>query len=980
MEEILYQIVKYQRLGTFCALGAVLCLGISICMYRKKKLRKTLECLWRNRKKKILWMLLIFMACISTGMESYGVEEDGESEEIVEDLISPVLEVTYTDEEGNNFDFSEEGNQLFPYYYTGEKIVMDGIVEEVFLDLEQSYIKITRSDKSGTILEEKEIELQNHRFQTEFTLDGHYQVHISMIDQTGNVSIHEMRFAMDREPPMEPVIRYVTEEGVLNRFFNQNTFGWFAKNKITAYILVDDLVSDISKVTYSYQEDDAEKMVTETATEIEGEVKVELPFSFKGKMTVQSEDCLGHISEIYEDIGVIAESEETHEEYSEAQIKVLTQYSKTEGYYNQDVQLEFKTQDTYSGIKEIDYFAGVGFSETKSFEDKTEICTEEIIREYTLLSVENEGNYITTGVSFVDNAGHKKSVPKNELPEIHIDITQPKIKVFYDNNDAVNEKYYKDARTATILVEEKNFDTKDVDFEIYGPDVSITEWSQEGDEWKCKVEFHKDGEYQFGFSCTDLAGNRGKYQKIDEFVIDQTNPVISVSYDNMDAEHEMYYKAPRRAMITIEEKNFDAKDVEIRLTAQNQGKDIPTPEVLGWSSEEEANRATIAYDYEGVFTFDIAYEDLAGNAANLYLGDHFCIDLTNPKIIISGVRHQSANQGEVSPVITITDSYYTEETVWWELYASKKGKLEVVPEKAKIPEGVMIKIPNYTRTQENDDLYCLSAGVRDLAGNQAEVELWYSLNRFGSVYTLDPDTKQLAGYGGDYYTTKGKQLVVTETNVDDLIFHEIVCNWNGNLRTLVKDKDYTVTESGNSYSWKQYRYVIHADNFEKEGHYIVTLCSKDRANNLSDNQSKKKTISFAVDASAPDVVFSGIEQGGRYRMNEKEILIDIQDNLALKEVEILLDDQKMTYDKKMLQDLEGKILVTAKGKNDWQSIQLTAKDMAGNLHTPAKIDFLVTPNLLIQIWNHKPSFYSCIGCVTTLLIIVGLLLRKNYKR
>ena len=76
MEEILYQIVKYQRLGTFCALGAVLCLGISICMYRKKKLRKTLECLWRNRKKKILWMLLIFMACISTGMESYGVEEE----------------------------------------------------------------------------------------------------------------------------------------------------------------------------------------------------------------------------------------------------------------------------------------------------------------------------------------------------------------------------------------------------------------------------------------------------------------------------------------------------------------------------------------------------------------------------------------------------------------------------------------------------------------------------------------------------------------------------------------------------------------------------------------------------------------------------------------------------------------------------------------------------------------------------------------
>ena len=71
------------------------------------------------------------------------------------------------------------------------------------------------------------------------------------------------------------------------------------------------------------------------------------------------------------------------------------------------MDIRFTTQDTYSGIREITYEAGAKLSETRSFAEDTEICTEEIVKEYTLLASENEGNDIVTSLSFTDNAGHE---------------------------------------------------------------------------------------------------------------------------------------------------------------------------------------------------------------------------------------------------------------------------------------------------------------------------------------------------------------------------------------------------------------------------------------------------------------------------------------------------------------------------------------------------------------------------------------------
>ena len=82
----------------------------------------------------------------------------------------------------------------------------------------------------------------------------------------------------------------------------------------------------------------------------------------------------------------------------------------------------------------------------------------------------------------------------------------------------------------------------------------------------CQVSFPADGDYTFTLGCTDLAGNSGEYGQTDEFTIDKTIPVITVSYDNNSARNGNYFKEVRTAIIKVQEHNFNSADVRAAVT------------------------------------------------------------------------------------------------------------------------------------------------------------------------------------------------------------------------------------------------------------------------------------------------------------------------------------------------------------------------------------------------------------------------------
>lgn len=120
--------------------------------------------------------------------------------------------------------------------------------------------------------------------------------------------------------------------------------------------------------------------------------------------------------------------------------------------------------------------------------------------------------------------------------------------------------------------------------------------------------------------AVDNAGNERTSKTSDgDIQIDITAPTIEVSYDNNDVDSETYFKADRTATIVVTERNFDPKKVNLRQT----NTDGAVPALSEWVKTEGTGNAddtkwtaTIVYNTDGDYEFEIACTDLAGWTCN----------------------------------------------------------------------------------------------------------------------------------------------------------------------------------------------------------------------------------------------------------------------------------------------------------------------------------------------------------------------------
>ncbi len=218
--------------------------------------------------------------------------------------------------------------------------------------------------------------------------------------------------------------------------------------------------------------------------------------------------------------------------------------------------------------------------------------------------------------------------------------------------------------------------------------------------------------------------------------------------------------------------------------------------------------------------------------------------------------------------------------------------------------------------------------------------------------------------------------------MDTLVCKEITCNRDGALRTLTEGEDYTVRESGTDESWKQYEYTIFKNNFEEEGIYVLTIYSEDQARNASDNDTKGMRLEFAVDKTPPSILLSGVEDGGQYREEGREMTLDVEDNLCLTKMQARINGIPSTYYASEVLEAGGRIRLMTGSRNQWQTIQVTAWDAAGNQAFTDTRRFLITPNLLIQFYMDRPLFYGTSGILLlsgTAGTAIWMLRKRKYQ-
>lgn len=652
-------------------------------------------------------------------------------------------------------------------------------------------------------------------------------------------------------------------------------------------------------------------------------------------------------------------------------------------------------------------------------------------------------NDVEVLVTAIDNAGNISQ----GTTKLMIDITDPVINVTYSETTDYSDQ----TRTAWIDVTERNF----VPFELglaneltddvvniedmvntiiatHGSEVEILKWEEievpledqkpNGDHKtrRLTVIFSKDDHYQISkLSTTDAVDNPSEeYAAGAEFTIDDTDPEITVSYDNNSALNGKYFKADRVATIQVTEHNFDPKLVTITIEPSRGGVKPALQEISDWEIDRDDSDVHIArfyFNVDGDYKFDISMTDLAGNECasgsvkygNSVAAKDFVIDTDAEMITQSGVENGVAYgyDATVIPSIEIQDINLDDYTV--SLVGIQKGKTIDLTEdvKALLNKGSQ-KITGifdlFEKKQELDGIYTLTMTSKDLAGNEDSLEVIFTVNRYGSVYVYDQYLIDLIAGGGAFVQNVEGDLIMTEYNADKLLAGSLNIGITrdgkplDNVKYEVSPEINDQVKPGDS-GWYQYKYTISKDNFADDGIYRVSVSSEDATGNTPENSSYDDMgILFRVDHTKSDISSIVGLENAIIDAQEVNVRFTVFDSIGLKRIAVYLNGNlinEITDFSADSNNYDGSF--TVKESTSAQSVRIEVEDLAGNITDTSSSDFkpvysfngtvTVSTNFFVRWYANQPLFWGSIAGFVALVaavifLIAGLKKRKANKK
>ena len=784
---------------------------------------------------------------------------------------------------------------------------------------------------------------------------------LCIADRAGNVSPgsvsgmqDQVLYYIDNSAPRVEFIYGTTEsgEGRIEDSLNENERFRYFNQPYTARIMIQDANLREAEVTNALIESNKRADITRLTETADAPVSTKEQYQYtlsedgKYRLSVKADDILHNgilengemITILSDNIVVDTVAPQIDISICDSAGEMISGYANQ--YFAQDMTIQLRIEEPYLDMETVE--VSILGTDAEGKEIAIVLEPDSWIEDgsaYTNQYQLTTEGYYTVFVSCKDKAGNSS---EKVTEGFYIDKTAPVVHISYDKNEPLNQFYYNTERTATVTVADYSFDAAKAQFQVkavYGGQPVISEWTHQPDE-KCDgsnhtenctyvatVKFDKDDIYDFTFSCIDKAGLESEALAEEHFVIDQTAPVISITFDSYEASHEYFYNQVRTAYVQVEDISFDADLVKI-VKSETQAVD-DLPDLSDFSDGGRLHTASLCFDQDGIYQFTADATDLAGNAAEVQVCPLFIIDMTAPEVIISGVDAFSANKGIVMPKVEYRDKYLSDEECLLEISGYYHGTITGDMTKETITEGYLVSYADFPHTQDTDDLYNLNVVIKDYAGNETTETLTFSVNRFGSVYVLSDESRASLE---NYYLAQAPKLVITEINVDNLEKRQVTSSRDGETTTLTEGKDYMIQKQGTDVTWKSYSYIMPAENFETEGHYAITVSSTDRAKNSSDNKSKGTEIIFAVDKTAPSVVVSGIEQNGFYNTKQLTVRADMKDNMGLGYAAVYDGDRLLQeYDADALTEKFGEITFSLVEERETRDIRIIAQDLAGNV-------------------------------------------------
>lgn len=720
------------------------------------------------------------------------------------------------------------------------------------------------------------------------------------------------------KPEIDDISFEVKKHGDFERFLNQTIFQHFFQKSIEVTITASDETSGVDAITYTLEGEDG----TITKTVQGKKVKFTLDPNFKGHISAIASDHAGNISNKVISDGVVIEDGVQHVKESKLKINLNSQTKERE-YYNQDVALDLAVENQYAGIYRVKYQLG-DTNKEEDVSEKGKGMKTQWKKDRVMLSKNINQNHTKVLLNYEDNAGNESTKTRY----FNLDISAPEIFVSYDNNEG-KDGLFKEKRIAQIVIRERNFDpshtilrvTKNGKEEKIKPNFStdgVLQTRSDGSQYYRYVmdlPFSSDGDYTVSLSSVDKAGNKNQTVTYEgespkEFTIDLTAPKMSIYFDHYDVKNGKYYNKERVATIRVVEHNFSPDDVILK-TKGEQGK---------WQSHGDVHLMNISFSKDGTYILEAKVADLVGNVSEELQIPEFVIDQTLPNIEIHSPKDQSSNIGTVAPEVSVSDVNY--ENSKTSLTGYKNGKNPIPYETKTSKRGIEVSYDAIAKMKGNDDFYTLKVTAKDLAGNQKQQTIHFTVNRFGSVYTLDKNTKKL---NGAYVIKPEGDVVLHEYNPDRLIEKKLFVSKNSQaLKSSEKRQSIKEERKG----WHHYIYSVAPETFQEEGTYQIYTSSKDQAGNQMSSNEKGKyaELKFGIDKTNPIVDVFGLQNGAMYHDKVKTVKIHVDDNFKLRDIAFFKNGEY--YDPKFV---EGNYQISYGRSSEEQSLRIVARDLAGNV-------------------------------------------------
>ncbi len=523
------------------------------------------------------------------------------------------------------------------------------------------------------------------------------------------------------------------------------------------------------------------------------------------------------------------------------------------------------------------------------------------------------------------------------------------------------------------------------------------------------------------FTAYDFAENNSFKEDNKRVVVDNISPTAKISYNNpvQNANNISYYAGDINATIEITEANFYSKDVEVIVSQNGTSRKI-TPSWTDNSVDKHTGTFTLGGD--GDYIVSVKYSDRSGNKMVDYKSNQLTIDTVDPVITVSGINHQSANNGEtIGFSISVTDKNIALsefKPVLTAVIRNDNGELETI----NISLGDPVTSTNdkgetvYTYTVQNlsvDGYYSLTCGAVDYAnhsvtlinsgqdnGTSANEEMMnFSVNREGSTFWIETThndkytDKIFTNELDKAYANDNVEIVIHELNVD-----QVNISNNRDEETVFALHDgsstgYVTLQEGSGANgnyikntlrgeggWYETRYTLNNDNFAHDGVYSFSILSYDRAGNSNLNtKDDSGIIKFTVDRTNP-VITSNISESQVIDADVYTVEFEINDtNHDKNTVEVTLNGKPVPSES--ITSLGGNRYSFVMSTGSKQSVSVTSKDLAGNTAEQYEVnDITVSTNRFVLFYySHTLLFWIIVAGIVLLACLILFIVFRRKK-